>query len=107
MSLGENDVLYKGSSNQTQFSNTLNKLNFELSNYIYALTDKKDTLYLADYFVPNLYGMGGNTQVILAFEKEKTYNELEIRMKELGFGIGEKQFIFLKKNIQDIPELKL
>lgn len=109
MSLGDKDVLYKGSSSQQQFSASLNRLNFGLSEYVYALKDKKDTLYLADYYVPNLYGMGGSTQILLAFpnDKGKQYEELEINLKELGFGTGGQKFIFRKKDIEDVPSLKI
>lgn len=109
MSLGDKDLLYKGSESKEQFSVALNKLNFGLSDYVYAMTDTKDTIYLSDYYVPNLYGMGGSTQVMLAFPRneKKVYQELEIRLKELGFGIGEQRFIFQKKDLDNIPELKL
>lgn len=109
MSLGDKDLLYKGSESKEQFSVSLNKLNFGLSDYVYALTDKKDTLLLSDYYVPNLYGMGGSTQIMLAFPRSnnRTFKELEIRLKELGFGTGEQRFIFQKKDLDNIPELKL
>jgi hypothetical protein len=109
MSLGgDKDVLYKGSGSQQQFSASLNRLNFGLSEFIYARRDQKDTLYLADYYVPNLYGMGGSTQILLAFpnEAEKPYEELEITIKEMGFGIGNQKFVFRKEDIEDIPSLK-
>jgi hypothetical protein len=108
MSLGDKDVLYKGSSSQQQFRTSLSRLNFGLSEYIYALADKKDTLYLADYYVPNLYGMGGSTQILLAFPNEtnKNYEELEVKIKEMGFGTGGQKFIFKREDMEDIPTLK-
>ena len=109
MSLGENDVLYKGSTNQLQFSASLNKLNFGLSEYIYAIADEKDTINLADYYVPNLYGMGGTTQILLVFPKDISiiYEELEVTVKELGFGTGQQKFKFKIKDMNNVPELKL
>lgn len=104
---GDKDVLYKGSGSQQQFSTSLNRLNFGLSEFIYARRDRKDTLYLADYYVPNLYGMGGSTQILLAFlnEAEKEYEELEVNIKEMGFGTGHQKFVFKKEDIQNIPVL--
>jgi hypothetical protein len=109
MSLGgDKDVLYKGSGSQQQFSASLNRLNFGLSEFIYARRDEKDTLYLADYYVPNLYGMGGSTQILLAFPNEtnKKYEQLEVNIKEMGFGTGNQKFIFKREDLEDIPTLK-
>ncbi|HVD97192.1 MAG TPA: hypothetical protein VNB90_03235 [Cytophagaceae bacterium] len=109
MSLSGKDVVYKGSTNTEQFSACINKLNFGLSDYIYALRDKKDTLNLADYYVPNLYGMRQSTQILFAFSKseDNNYQELEITLKELGFGIGTQKFSFRKEDIKNIPSLAI
>jgi hypothetical protein len=107
LSLSEDghDVLYKGRSNQAQFSESLNRINFQLPMYLCALGDKKDTISLADYYVPNFYGMGGSTQIMLAFPNEKKYKTIEIRLKEMGLGIGEQKFLFKEKDIKKIPKL--
>jgi hypothetical protein len=110
MSAGEKDMLYSGAGG-TNYSEMVTKINFRLREYIYAIQDKKDTLVLADYYIPNLYGMGGKTQILLAFEKAKEEEQankaLAIKIKELGFGMGEQQFEFKEKDFVNIPSLKL
>lgn len=105
MSANDKDILYKNSESRTQFSETLNRLNFTLPEYIYGIGEGKDTVYLADFYVPNFYGMGGVTQIMLAFPNEKKYEYFEVRLKEIGLRIGEKRFLFKKKDIDNIPLL--
>jgi hypothetical protein len=105
MSIDDKDILYKNSRSQTHFSEVLNRLNFAVTEYIYGIADGKDTINLADFYVPNLYGMGGSTQIMLAFPNTKTCENFELRIKEMGLGIGERRFLFRHKDIEDIPKL--
>jgi hypothetical protein len=109
MSLGDKDLLYKGSSSKEQFSTSLNRLNFELADYIYATSNQKDTLSLADYYVPNLYGMGGITQILLVFPKQRnqTPGNIEVTIKEMGFGIGTQKFQFKQDDLEKVSGLKI
>ncbi|MCR6641091.1 MAG: hypothetical protein NVV82_19385 [Sporocytophaga sp.] len=94
------DVLY-GNEN---FSEKLNKFTFGLGSIAYMTTNKNDTISLADYYTPNLYGMSKSTSVLLAFEKPSKESEsITIHLSDLG--AGSKTFEFIRKDLDNIPQL--
>ena len=102
MSVDDKDALYKGSASQAQFSENIQKFSFQMGDYVYAYTDK-DTIGLADFYTPNMYGYAKSTQVLLVFDrakiKEKHFN---INIEELGFGVGRQTFEFNKDDLEAI-----
>ena len=106
LSAAGEDVLYGGSGGFQNFSENLQKFSFALNQYVQMQTSAGDALYLADYYMPNLYGMAKSTQILLAFEKpKKETEELEIIIEELGLGTGRQKFIFRRDDIEAVPEL--
>jgi hypothetical protein len=104
---GDKDVLNGASSNMQMFSQNLQTLSFHMADYTYAVTEKKDTLYLADFHFPRLYGMGGGTQVILAYNKDKEPGSYtDIFLDDIGVGTGRQVFRFKKEDIEKIPMLE-
>ena len=105
ISVGDKDLLHGGSNTEEQFAENLNRLSFHMPEYTWMKAGK-DTIPLADYQFPRMYGMTKSTQVLLAFEKpEKETPEIKITLEDIGIGIGKQTFIFETKAIQSVPEL--
>ena len=107
ISAGDKDILNGASTDMQMFSQNLQTLSFRMSEYTYAVTEKKDTLSLADFYFPRLYGMGGSTQVILAYKRSKEPGKfIDIFLDDIGVGTGRQVFRFKKENIEKIPSLE-
>ena len=100
------DALY-GQGMQS-YSDNLQRLAFQMPAYTY-LTVAQDTVALADFNFPRLYGKTGSTQLLLAYEKEKIQQaeEFRVHLKELGLGTGNLQFSYKRKDIEKVPQLEL
>jgi len=99
---GDKDALYGGSVNFQQFSENLQKLSFQMNEFVYALSGN-DTVPLTDFFTPNMFGYGKQTEVLLVFERNKIKdNQLIINLEELGLGLGRQSFEFEKEKLEDI-----
>ncbi len=105
ISEGEKDFLHGGSNSFGQFSDNLTKLSFRMQEFTWMKADN-DTIYLADFQFPRLYGMIGTTQVLLAFERpEKEVEKLEIVLDDFGIGVGKQNFKFETNSMKEIPAL--
>jgi hypothetical protein len=106
ISADSKDVLNSASPNMQVFSQNLQTLSFRMAEYTYAVTEKKDTIPLADFYFPRLYGMGGSTQVLLAYNKNNepgTYTDIYV--DDIGLGTGRQVFRFKKEDIEKTPKL--
>lgn len=102
MSIDDKDALYKGSASQAQFSENIQKFSFQMGDYIYAYTNK-DTIGLADFYTPNMYGYAKSTQVLLVFDRTQIKEEhFKINIEELGYGVGRQTFEFDKDDLEAI-----
>lgn len=100
------DVLNASGSFQ-KFSDNLSALSFHMPEYTYAVADSKDTLYLADFYVPRFYGLSKSTEVLLAFERKgKAEEEIVIRLNDFGIGAGTTRYRFKTSDLNNVPELK-
>ena len=106
ISIDGNDILNHGSASMEMFSQNLQKLSFRMAEYTYAITEKKDTIQLADFYFPRLYGMGGSTQILLAYNKVKNTGEyIDVHLNDIGIGTGRQIFRFKNEDINRIPSL--
>lgn len=94
--------LLAGFNSREQFSELLNKLAFQMQDYVSVVTSNKDTVYVADHTMPRTFGMAPTTDIQFAFSSEKisTSDWLEINVKDFGLGIPVQKFKF------DVGELK-
>jgi hypothetical protein len=98
LSSEDNDVLYSRAGN---FSENIKTFSFRLGHYVYMTTAMGDTIPLADFYTPNLYGMGKSTQVMLAFEKKES-DTYTIHIKDFGLSSADQQFSFDSQDLENI-----
>ena len=102
LSIADKDALYKGSNSQAQFSENIQKFSFQMGDYVYAI-DTDDTVRLADFYTPNMYGYAKSTEVLLVFDRSQIKgDQFKINVEELGLGIGRQTFEFNKKDLEEI-----
>jgi hypothetical protein len=106
ISTRDKDIVYRGSGGFVNFSHNLRTLSFEFDQYVYAVTNAKDTLPLADYQMPNLYGMSEKTHLLLAFKRvTNNSDELKVCMKDFGLTGKNLVFTFNMNDIHDVPHI--
>lgn len=107
MSYKEQEVLTGLVGESNKFSEMVEKLSFEMNNYISLTTDIGDTLQLLDFVYPRMYGMSGGTDIMFVFENKihSGIEELHFNLNECGLNIGKMQFPFKVRDIYSIPRL--
>ncbi|MCG8310014.1 MAG: hypothetical protein MI975_21640 [Cytophagales bacterium] len=107
LSISDNgkDALYSTAGSYQQFSDNLQKLSFRMNDYLHMTTSAKDTVYLTDHHFSRMHGMGGSTQVLLAFDRNQIKNEgwVQLNLKEMGLGAGRVNLRFDVKDILNTP----
>lgn len=95
------------STNYAAFSENLSNLAFKMGDYVNMTTSANDTIPVADYHFPRLYGGGGATQLLFAFHKEEMKNTewVQFNLLDIGMGFGDTIFRFETKKILEEPKL--
>lgn len=95
MSVNNQEVLNAAVTDNTQFSQILNELAFNISENVHLYSDRNDTIPLVDFIYPRMYGMSNSTALLIAFRRDSTlYNCKSLYMTINAFGISDKEVIF-------------
>lgn len=109
LTMAENgeEILTKTISDQNKFIDGINMLSFNLNQEIRMLTSEKDTIPLADFVYPRMYGSTGNTQLMIVFPMEKIYKSewVDIELGDLGLGLGINKFHFDISDLLNVPKV--
>ncbi len=95
MSKNNQELLSNVAGNKQQFGAMVNQLAFGMEQKVHLYTPKKDTIAMADYIYPRMYGMSGSTTMLLVYPREediKNEEYLNITIEDLGFYTGEVKF---------------
>ncbi|MGB0523978.1 MAG: hypothetical protein ACPGJS_13505 [Flammeovirgaceae bacterium] len=106
LSKGNQEVL-RQTGDFSSFSNTLQTLSFDMASYVNITTSQQDTISVADFIYPRLYGASQNTSLLFVFRKDKinATEWVQFNLKEFGLGIGVTRFRFETSALQNIPQL--
>lgn len=91
------------------FSKRVSQLSFGMQNHIFLLTNKKDTLTIADYHSPRFFGMSNSSSTIFVFKKDKLTDNvdwLKFKINDMNLGTGNVSFKIDKEKIDRQPEIK-
>lgn len=108
MSKNNQELLSNVAGNKQQFGAMVNELAFGMEQKIHLYTPQKDTIALADYIYPRMYGMSGATTMLFVYPREKKVTNTEfmtLTIEDLGFYTGEVKFKIPTKVINN--ELKI
>lgn len=111
MNLSVNDqdpLLYAGS--MSNFSSLLQTMAFQMDKFVFLTTSEKDTIPVADFVYPRLYGMGAGSSILFAFVKDSTIKWdktewVDFHLQEFGMNTGNRNYRFKKSDLEDVPDL--
>ena len=108
MSKNNQELLSAAPNNRNEFGAMVNQLAFGMGDKVHLYTEKKDTIQLADYIYPRMYGMSNSTQILFVYPKEKVSLQskfLAFTIEDIGLNTGEVKFKIPTKHIINQPEL--
>ena len=109
MSKNNKELLSNVAGNKQQFGAMVNQLAFGMEQKVHLYTPQKDTIALADYIYPRMYGMSGATTILLVYPKESIVTNAEhmtLSIEDLGFYTGEVKFKIPTKIFKSQVQLK-
>jgi len=103
------ELLNSVAHDKARFGGLMKQLAFGMQNKIHLYTGKKDTVSMADYIYPRMYGMSKHTTLLLIYDREKLTDAktLNLTIEDLGFGTGEVRFTQEIDKIKNAPGLQL
>lgn len=110
MSKNNKELLSVAPKNRNEFGAMVNQLAFGMGNKVHLYNQHKDTIELADFVYPRMYGMSRSTDILFVYprEKEKLKKEfLNFTIEDLGIYTGEIRFKIPIKNIDSEPRLNI
>ena len=109
MSKNNQELLSVAPKNQNEFGAMVQQLAFGMNEKVHLFTPQKDTLELADYIYPRMYGMSRATTMMFVYPRapEKLDQDyLNFTIEDLGLYTGEVKFKIDTKPLKNEPQLK-
>ncbi|UXX79787.1 hypothetical protein N7E81_01525 [Reichenbachiella carrageenanivorans] len=108
LSSNEKNALYQSGSYE-RFSENLQTLAFRMDQFTNLTTSASDTIPVADFIYPRMYGMSNSATVMFVFNNEKLLQSdwVSFNLSEFGMGSGNQQFRFEIEDIQNVPKLSV
>ncbi len=110
MSINNQELLSAAPNNRNEFGAMVNQLAFGMNEKVHMFTQSKDTLEIADFIYPRMYGMSRETTIMFVYPRDKKALKEEyinFTIEDLGLYTGEVKFKILNKRIINEPKLKL
>lgn len=107
VSKGGKELEMSAIQSQDQFAKRIEQLSFGMRERIQIKTSNKSEIPLLDYVYPRMYGMTGQTTMLLVFDKEQVINEewFDVIINGSNLGIGINKFRFESNKILNTPQL--
>lgn len=109
MSKQNHELLSVAPKNRNEFGAMVNQLAFGMQYKVHMFTPSKDTLALADYVYPRMYGMSRATTIMFVYPRADKYMNAEylnFTIEDLGLYTGEVKFKISTDKLQNAPRLK-
>lgn len=108
MSYDNKELLNSVAGDKAKFGQMVNELAFGMEEKVNIFTPDKDTLTMADFIYPRMYGMSNSTSVLIVYPRDEKYLKsdfLNFTIEDLGFYTGEVRFKLKTKAIIKEPQL--
>jgi hypothetical protein len=108
MSKNNQELLNGLARDKQKFGQMVNDLAFGMDEKVHLYTPQKDTLVIADFIYPRMYGMTNATVIMLVYPRDKKYMEtdyLNFAIEDLGLDTGEIKFKINTQAMQQEPHL--
>ena len=109
MSMHNQELLSVAPKNQNEFGAMVNQLAFGMQDKVHLFTAQKDTIELADYIYPRMYGMSRATTMMFVYPRNDVQQKaayLNFTIEDLGLYTGEVKFKIDTKTLKNEPQLK-
>ncbi len=93
----------------TDYSEMVQVLAFRMMEYVSAVPDNGKAVAPEDCLFQQTYGMGTANQLLIVFDRSKLEkaNQIEIKIKEFGLNIGNLNYRFNIKDVDDLQNIVL
>ncbi|WP_420571716.1 hypothetical protein [Kordia sp.] len=94
--------------NRNEFGQMVNELAFGMGQKVHLFTKTKDTIEIADFIYPRMYGMSNATTIMLVYPRNKEElkgDYLNLTVEDLGVHTGEVKFKVPIEIIENEPKL--
>lgn len=108
MSKNNQELLSTAPKNRNEFGAMVNQLAFGMQKKVHLYTQSKDTLELADFIYPRMYGMSKATTIMFVYprDNEKLKEDfLNFTIEDLGIYTGEVKFKIETDKLKNEPQL--
>ena len=108
MSKHNQELLSVAPNNRNEFGAMVNQLAFGMNEKVHLYTPSKDTLEMADFIYPRMYGMSRATTIMFVYPRDKTsmnQDYLNFTVEDLGLYTGEVKFKIPVEKIKNEPKL--
>ncbi len=102
------EVLTHMAGNKNQFGAMVNQLAFGMEEKVHLISERRDTIALADYVYPRMYGMSNNTAMLFVYPRDKKTladKNIYLTIEDLGLATGEVGFKLATEVITNEPQL--
>lgn len=108
MSKNNQELLNGVARDKAKFGQMVNELAFGMEEKLHVYTPTKDTLALADFIYPRMYGMSNSTSIMIVYPRDPKYLEqeyLNFVIEDLGLDTGDIKFKLKTKALLKEPQL--
>lgn len=108
MSKNNQELLNGVAQDKAKFGQMVNELAFGMEEKLHVYTPAKDTLALADFIYPRMYGMSNSTSIMIVYPRDEKYLKqdcLNFVIEDLGLETGDIKFKLNTKALINEPQL--
>ncbi len=108
MSKNNQELLNGVAQDKVKFGQMVNELAFGMEEKLHLYSPTKDTLTLADFIYPRMYGMSNSTSIMIVYPRDTKYinqEYLNFVIEDLGLETGDIKFKLDTKALKNEPKL--
>ncbi len=108
MSKNNQELLNGVAQDKAKFGQMVNELAFGMEEKLHVYTPTKDTLALADFIYPRMYGMSNSTSIMIVYPRDEKYlkqDYINFVIEDLGLETGDVKFKLNTKALINEPQL--
>ncbi|MCC9070891.1 hypothetical protein LNQ49_04675 [Flavobacterium sp. F-65] len=109
MSKNNQELLNGVARDKTKFGQMVTDLAFRMEEKLHVYTPTKDTLALADFIYPRMYGMSSSTSIMIVYPRDNKFikqDYLNFVIEDLGLDTGDIKFKINTKALEKEPQLR-
>lgn len=108
MRVNSQELLNSQTGDRNAFGAMVNQLAFGMGEKVHLISQKRDTIPMADYIYPRTYGMSNSTNILLVYPKDKRFLTEEffyVTIEDLGLSTGEIGFKIPVNSLEKEPQI--